>query len=84
MDLVAKGDDLEKKAEKKLNGWGFFGSKHEDAADLFDKAANNFKLAKSSMSSPNFVSPFHIVSYFGTSPCAEAISCLVQAVDMFC
>jgi len=47
MDLVAKGDDLEKKAEKKLNGWGIFGSKYEDAADLFDKAANNFKLAKS-------------------------------------
>ncbi|KAJ6350439.1 hypothetical protein OIU78_006579 [Salix suchowensis] len=40
MDLVAKGDDFEKKAEKKLNGWGIFGSKYEDAADLFDKAAN--------------------------------------------
>ncbi|KAJ6690098.1 hypothetical protein OIU85_006385 [Salix viminalis] len=47
MDLVAKGDDFEKKAEKKLNGWGIFGSKYEDAADLFDKAANSFKLAKS-------------------------------------
>ncbi|KAF9676985.1 hypothetical protein SADUNF_Sadunf08G0060300 [Salix dunnii] len=47
MDLVAKGDDFEKKAEKKLNGWGIFSSKYEDAADLFDKAANSFKLAKS-------------------------------------
>jgi hypothetical protein len=51
MDLAAKGDDFEKKAEKKLNGWGIFGSKYEDAADLFDKAANNFKLAKSCIAS---------------------------------
>ncbi|KAJ0982411.1 hypothetical protein J5N97_010666 [Dioscorea zingiberensis] len=42
----ARGDEFEKKAEKKLTGWGFFGSKHDDAADLFDKAANCFKLAK--------------------------------------
>ncbi|KAL7108655.1 hypothetical protein ABFS83_06G125500 [Erythranthe nasuta] len=46
-DHVARGEDFEKKAEKKLSGWGIFGSKHEDAADLFDKAANAFKLAKS-------------------------------------
>ncbi|KAK3422683.1 hypothetical protein EUGRSUZ_G03107 [Eucalyptus grandis] len=46
-DQLAKGDEYEKKAEKKLNSWGLFGSKHEDAADLFDKAANCFKLAKS-------------------------------------
>ncbi|KAH6773892.1 alpha-soluble NSF attachment protein 2 [Perilla frutescens var. hirtella] len=46
-DHIAKGEDFEKKAEKKLSGWGIFGSKYEDAADLFDKAANSFKLAKS-------------------------------------
>ncbi|GJN09791.1 hypothetical protein PR202_ga27827 [Eleusine coracana subsp. coracana] len=45
-DHEARGDDFEKKAEKKLSGWGLFGNKHEDAADLFDKAANSFKLAK--------------------------------------
>jgi len=45
-DHEARGDDFEKKAEKKLTGWGIFGSKYEDAADLFDKAANSFKLAK--------------------------------------
>lgn len=45
-DYEAKGDDLEKKAEKKLAGWSIFGSKQEDAADLYDKAANQFKLAK--------------------------------------
>ncbi|XP_073001196.1 alpha-soluble NSF attachment protein-like [Typha latifolia] len=42
----ARGDEFEKKAEKKLSGWGIFGSKYEDAADLFDKAGNCFKLAK--------------------------------------
>ena len=45
-DNRAKGLDFEKKAEKKLNGWAFFGSKYEDAADLFDKAGNSYKLAK--------------------------------------
>ncbi|KAE9465141.1 hypothetical protein C3L33_02951, partial [Rhododendron williamsianum] len=48
-DHIARGEDFERKAEKKLSGWGLFtsGSKFEDAADLFDKAANCFKLAKS-------------------------------------
>lgn len=45
-DQTAKGDEFEKKAEKKLAGWGLFGSKYEDAADLYDKAANCFKLGK--------------------------------------
>lgn len=46
-DQLARGEEFEQKAEKKLSGWGLFGSKHEDAAELFDKAANCFKLAKS-------------------------------------
>ncbi|KAF3652891.1 Alpha-soluble NSF attachment protein [Capsicum annuum] len=46
-DHIARGEDFENKAEKKLGGWGLFGSKYEDAADLFDKAGNCFKLAKS-------------------------------------
>ncbi|XP_068641884.1 alpha-soluble NSF attachment protein-like [Aristolochia californica] len=45
-DQALKGEELEKKAEKKLNGWGLFGSKYEDAADFYDKAANCYKLAK--------------------------------------
>ena len=45
-DQVAKGEEFEKKAEKKLKGWGIFGSKYDDAADLFDKAGNCYKLAK--------------------------------------
>ena len=46
-DQLARAEEFERKAEKKLNSWGLFGSKYEDAADLFDKAANSFKLAKS-------------------------------------
>lgn len=29
-----------------LKGFGFFGNKHEEAAELYEKAANNFKLSK--------------------------------------
>ncbi|KAK7276448.1 hypothetical protein RIF29_17587 [Crotalaria pallida] len=46
-DQLARAEDFEKQAEKKLSGWGLFGSKFEDAADLFDKSANYFRLAKS-------------------------------------
>ncbi|KAJ6429329.1 hypothetical protein OIU84_020874 [Salix udensis] len=102
MDLVAKGDDFEKKAEKKLNGWGIFGSKYEDAADLFDKAANSFKLAKSwEKAGSTYVKlgQCHLKSdskheaasaYVDAAHCykktstTEAISCLAQAVDMYC
>ncbi|KAK1307544.1 hypothetical protein QJS10_CPA09g01674 [Acorus calamus] len=45
-DQTARGEEFESKAEKKINGWSFFGSKHEDAADLYDKSANCFKIAK--------------------------------------
>ncbi|KAI3474381.1 hypothetical protein Pfo_029242 [Paulownia fortunei] len=44
---IAKGEEFERKAEKKIKGWGLFGSKYEDAADLYQKAANSFKLSKS-------------------------------------
>lgn len=37
--MVAKGD-------KKLSGWSMFGNKYEDAASMFESAANQFKLAK--------------------------------------
>ncbi|KAI3987216.1 hypothetical protein MKX01_031700 [Papaver californicum] len=45
-DQLAKGEEFEKKAEKKINGWAVFGSKYEDAAELFDKAANCYKISK--------------------------------------
>ena len=46
-DHLVRAEEFEKKAEKKLNRWGIFGSKYEDAADLLEKAANSYKLAKS-------------------------------------
>ncbi|GLT54685.1 hypothetical protein SLA2020_278660 [Shorea laevis] len=46
-DRIAKGEEFEKKADKKINGWGLFGSKFEDAAELYEHSANSFKLAKS-------------------------------------
>ncbi|XP_071722863.1 alpha-soluble NSF attachment protein 2-like [Rutidosis leptorrhynchoides] len=46
-DQLGRAEEFEKKAEKKLTSWSFLGSKYEDAADLFDKAANSYKLAKS-------------------------------------
>ncbi|PIA36887.1 hypothetical protein AQUCO_03200092v1 [Aquilegia coerulea] len=45
-EQIARGEEFEKKAEKKINGWGLFSSKYEDAADFYEKSANSFKLAK--------------------------------------
>ena len=44
-----RGQEAKAKAEKKLSGWGLFGNKYEDAADLYEQAANAFKLAKQCM-----------------------------------
>lgn len=42
-----KADSLVAQAKKRLNSWSLFNSsKYEDAAELFEKAANNYKLAK--------------------------------------
>jgi hypothetical protein len=46
-ERTARGEEFEKKADKKINGWGLFGSKFEDAAELYEQSANSFKLAKS-------------------------------------
>ncbi|KAG8481713.1 hypothetical protein CXB51_026596 [Gossypium anomalum] len=120
-DQLARGEEFEQKAEKKLSGWGLFGSKHEDAAELFDKAANCFKLAKSCNSlqslsvtiflkswdkagstyvklancnlkvSPSLESKHEAAqAYVDAAHCykktnvKEAISCLKEAVNMFC
>mmetsp|Transcript_27235 Transcript_27235/g.37566 ORF Transcript_27235/g.37566 Transcript_27235/m.37566 type:complete len:291 (-) Transcript_27235:126-998(-) len=45
-DGGAKAADLVKKADKKLASWTFFSNKYEEAAELFEQAANSFKLAK--------------------------------------
>ncbi|KAK9154063.1 hypothetical protein Sjap_001543 [Stephania japonica] len=44
-DQIARGEDFERQAEKKIHGWAIFGSKYESAADLYEKAANSFKIA---------------------------------------
>ncbi|CAK9207096.1 unnamed protein product [Sphagnum troendelagicum] len=46
-DPEAKGAEFEKKADKKLSGWLVFGTNYDDAAELLEKAANSYKLAKS-------------------------------------
>lgn len=42
----AKARDLAAQGDKKLRSFGFFGNKWEDAGELYEKAANQFKLAK--------------------------------------
>eukprot|EP00873_Tetraselmis_striata_P041471 jgi/Tetstr1/461735/TSEL_006825.t1 len=46
MSYEGKARDLVSKAQKKLKGWGLFGNKYEEAAELLEKAANQFKLGK--------------------------------------
>jgi len=101
-DQIARAEEFEKKAEKKLSGWGLFGSKYEDAADLFDKAANSFKLGKSwdkagatyvklanchlKLESKHEAAQAYVdaAHCYKKSSINEAISCLEQAVNMFC
>jgi alpha-soluble NSF attachment protein len=45
-DYTAKGKALMEKADKKLSSWSMFGNKYEDAAELIEKACNQFKLGK--------------------------------------
>jgi alpha-soluble NSF attachment protein len=47
-----KGDEYMEKAEKALNKWSLFSgnSKYEEAAELFERAANSYKVGKSSLS----------------------------------
>jgi alpha-soluble NSF attachment protein len=43
-----QAQDLLLQAEKKLNSWAWFSNnnKQEDAAEIFEKAGNTFKLAQ--------------------------------------
>jgi hypothetical protein len=45
----AEADELVKKAEKKLKSWRPFGNKNEEALEMFEQAANFYKLAKNCM-----------------------------------
>jgi alpha-soluble NSF attachment protein len=46
-DYEAKGRDWLSKGNAKLRSFGLFGNKYEEAAECFERAANQFKLAKS-------------------------------------
>ncbi|KAL9316203.1 hypothetical protein ACSQ67_017204 [Phaseolus vulgaris] len=101
-DHLARAQDFEGKAEKKLSGWGLFGSKFEDAADLFDKSANSFKLAKSwdkagstyiklanchlKLESKHEAAQAYVdaAHCYKKSNINEAVSCLDNAVNIFC
>ena len=48
-EYESKAREMVAKAEKKMKGYSFFGgmgAKYDDAADLLERAGNNFKLAK--------------------------------------
>ena len=47
-DYAGKAQELVAKAEKRLKAFSLFGSgsKYEDAAEMLERAANQFKLAK--------------------------------------
>lgn len=80
-DQLARGEEFEKKAEKKLSGWGLFGSKYEDAADLFDKAANSFKLAKSCIFL--FLSHTSIIFFLYSIPFRESTKFQLTEIIIF-
>ncbi|KAL5101801.1 hypothetical protein RYX36_006128 [Vicia faba] len=82
-----------------MSSWGMFGSKFEDAADLFDKSANSYKLSKScKISSSSLIDDqLHLESkheaasaYVDAAHCYkkvnmnEVVSCLDNAVNIFC
>ncbi|KAI3891754.1 hypothetical protein MKX03_020892 [Papaver bracteatum] len=51
-DQIAKAEEFEEKAGKKINGWSVFGwavfrSNYKDAAELYKKAADRYKLSQS-------------------------------------
>lgn len=65
MSYEAKARDLVTKANKKLKGWGMFGNKYEDAVELLEQAANQFKLAKA-CKPPDIFAPTRCFSPFPT------------------
>ena len=56
-DMEGQANALMEKANKKLNSWGLFGNKYEDAAELLSQAANKYKIAKSCACSMSWMCP---------------------------
>ena len=47
-DPAARASELMKKADKKLNSFGFFGgSKYDDAAEMYERAGESVQACKS-------------------------------------
>ena len=47
MDYAGKAQELATRADKRLKSFSLFGgNKYEEAAEMYEKAANQFKLAK--------------------------------------
>ncbi|KAB5520165.1 hypothetical protein DKX38_024484 [Salix brachista] len=89
-DHIKKGEEFEKKAEKKISGWGLLGSKYEDASDLLTQSANQFKLAKSwdkagSLNSRHEAATAYVdaANCYKKTSTKGAISCYLQAVDIY-
>jgi len=45
-NAASRADECMAKAQKKLQGWSLFGKKYDEVAELFQQAANQYKLAK--------------------------------------
>ena len=58
-DPAARASELMKKADKKLSSFGFFGgNKYDDAAEMYERAGNQFKLAKACKCTARFLSRY--------------------------
>jgi len=45
-EYASKAKSLVNQGDRKLLSFGWFGNKYEDAAELFERGANQYKLAK--------------------------------------
>lgn len=82
-DQEKKGDAYVQQAEKKLKGWAFFGGKYDEAAELLEKAATSYKVAKAwdkAADTYRRVSEMHLKhldsSHEAASALIEASNCL--------
>nr|KAJ0194253.1 hypothetical protein LSAT_V11C800443220 [Lactuca sativa] len=83
-DQIEKGREFEKKADKMLNGWGFFGSKFKYAGDLDQAGSVYVKLAdchlKQNEPASAYADTAHSYKKTSTKAC---IANLEQALSIF-
>ncbi|RWW17344.1 hypothetical protein BHE74_00030346, partial [Ensete ventricosum] len=80
-DQTAKGEELERKAEKTLGGWGIFCNKYDEAADLFDSAAICFKLAKNCILLPLSLSSLSFSAAIALRNCSSCNAFKLTCLD---